>query len=165
MPVRTNKDAGIGPKTDKGIRTRITYKGRNYEKTLATKELARQWRASMLVNLPKCPEGLDYKRGEWVATVDGPAGLITKSFQVFDDAFAWINKTQRQLNDGSYKLESTKDLTIDKYVDRWLAGKVRASGRTRQRYLTIIKNQISPYLGGSDWRWSQRPISEFGLLI
>jgi integrase len=147
VPIRTNKDAGIGPKTESGIRTRLTFKGKNYEKTLPNKEQAKRWRAGMLIELAKCPEEIEYVRGYWRVIIDAPTGTIQKKFISFDDAESWLTSTKRKIHDGSYKLDASKNITVDEYVSTWLAGKARASGRTKQRYATIIRNQISPLLG------------------
>ena len=130
-----------------GYRARLSFRGVNYEKSVRTLEQAKRWRAQMLVDLEKCPDGIKSVRNTWVATVEGANGPITKNFQNIDSAIAWFTKTQSEVSLGIYQSEEQKRLTLNEYISTWEKSKVRAGDRTMLRYKTSLDNQILPHLG------------------
>jgi integrase len=147
MAKNSNTGQGISAKGERGYRARLSYKGVNYEKSVRTKEQGKRWRAQMLVDLEKCPDGIKSVRNSWVASVDSSSGEISKTFTNIDSAITWLNKTQSEVALGIYKSDAQKKLTLSEYIPVWRKSKVRASDRTMMRYDTSLDNQILTHLG------------------
>jgi integrase len=147
MPKRINPDAGLTKLADGTYRTRLTHKGKNYEKTLRTRDLALKWRSQLSANLERCPDGITYERGVWVARVEGPTSQLIERTAEFETAKNWLSKTLGQVENGTYKEDAVKNRTLNEQVKVWRSRKVRASARTLKRYDTSLNNQILPYLG------------------
>ena len=147
MPKRINQDAGLTKLADGTYRTRLTHKGKNYEKTLRTRDLALKWRSQLSANLDRCPDGLTYERGMWVARVEGPTSQLIERTAEFETARNWLSKTLGEVENGTYKEDAVKNRTLNEQVKVWRSRKVRATARTLKRYDTSLNNQILPYLG------------------
>jgi integrase len=141
------KQKGINSRMAGSYRARISYKGVNYEKTVRTKDQAKRWRAQMLVDLEKCPDGIQSIRNMWVAVVESSNGEISRTFSSLDTAIVWMNKTKSEVDLGVYKSDAQKRTTLREYIPVWRKSKVRAGDRTMLRYDTSLDNQILPYLG------------------
>ena len=147
MPKRINQDAGLTKLPDGTYRTRLTHKGKNYEKTLRTRDLALKWRSQLSANLDRCPDGITYERGMWVARVEGPTSQLVERTAEFETAKNWLSKTLGEVENGTYKEDAVKNRTLKDQVKVWRSRKVRATARTLKRYDTSLNNQILPYLG------------------
>ncbi|MEO0061294.1 MAG: hypothetical protein RL343_912 [Actinomycetota bacterium] len=147
MPKRINQDAGLTKLPDGTYRTRLTHKGKNYEKTLRTRDLALKWRTQLSANLDRCPDGITYERGMWVARVEGPTSQLVERTAEFETAKNWLSKTLGEVENGTYKEDAVKNRTLKDQVKVWRSRKVRATARTLKRYDTSLNNQILPYLG------------------
>jgi integrase len=147
MPKRINQDAGLTKLADGTYRTRLTHKGKNYEKTLRTRDLALKWRSQLSANLDRCPDGITYERGMWVARVEGPTSQLVERTAEFETAKNWLSKTLGEVENGTYKEDAVKNRTLNDQVKVWRSRKVRATARTLKRYDTSLNNQILPYLG------------------
>lgn len=147
MPRRVNADAGLTKLPDGTYRCRLTHKGKNYERSCRTRDIALKWRGQLISDLDKCPDGMAYARGAWVAKVDGPNSEIVERFAEFETAKRWLSKTLSELENGSYKEEAVKNRTLKDQVEVWRSKKVRASAGTLKRYDTTLNNQILPFLG------------------
>jgi integrase len=147
VPRRINQDAGLTKLADGTYRTRLTHKGKNYEKTLRTRDLALKWRSQLSANLDRCPDGITYERGMWVARVDGPTSQLVERTAEFETARNWLSKTLGEVENGTYKEDAVKNRTLNDQVKVWRSRKVRATARTLKRYDTSLTNQILPYLG------------------
>jgi len=147
MPKRINQDAGLTKLPDGTYRTRLTHKGKNYEKTLRTRDLALKWRSQLSANLDRCPDGITYERGMWVARVEGPTSQLLERTAEFETAKNWLSKTLGEVENGTYKEDAVKNRTLKEQVIVWRSRKVRATARTLKRYDTSLNNQILPYLG------------------
>ena len=147
MPKRINQDAGLTKLHDGTYRTRLTHKGKNYEKTLRTRDLALKWRSQLSANLDRCPDGITYERGMWVARVEGPTSQLVERTAEFETAKNWLSKTLGEVENGTYKEDAVKNRTLKDQVKVWRSRKVRATARTLKRYDTSLNNQILPYLG------------------
>lgn len=147
MPKRINQDAGLTKLPDGTYRTRLTHKGKNYEKTLRTRDLALKWRSQLSANLDRCPDGMTYERGMWVARVEGPTSQLVERTAEFETAKNWLSKTLGEVENGTYKEDAVKNRTLKDQVKVWRSRKVRATARTLKRYDTSLNNQILPYLG------------------
>ena len=147
MPKRINQDAGLTKLADGTYRTRLTHKGKNYEKTLRTRDLALKWRSQLSANLDRCPDGITYERGMWVARVEGPTSRLVERTAEFETAKNWLSKTLGEVENGTYKEDAVKNRTLKDQVKVWRSRKVRATARTLKRYDTSLNNQILPYLG------------------
>ena len=147
MPKRINQDAGLTKLPDGTYRTRLTHRGKNYEKTLRTRDLALKWRSQLSANLDRCPDGITYERGMWVARVEGPTSQLVERTAAFETAKNWLSKTLGEVENGTYKEDAVKNRTLKDQVKVWRSRKVRATARTLKRYDTSLNNQILPYLG------------------
>ena len=147
MPKRINQDAGLTKLADGAYRTRLTHKGKNYEKTLRTRDLALKWRSQLSANLERCPDGITYERGMWVARVEGPTSQLIERTAEFETARNWLSKTLGEVENGTYKEDDVKNRTLNEQVKVWRSRKVRATARTLKRYDTSLNNQILPHLG------------------
>lgn len=147
MPRRSNQDAGLTKLPDGSYRCRLTYKGKNYEKSLRTRDLALKWRNQLFSNLENCPDGITYERGMWVARVDGPTSQLVERTVEFETAKKWRSKTLGEVENGTFKEDAVKKRTLNEQVKVWRSRKVRATPRTLKRYDTSLNNQILPYLG------------------
>ena len=147
MPKRVNLDAGLTKLSDGTYRTRLTHKGKNYERTWRTRDLALKWRSQLSADLDRCPDGISYERGQWVARVDGPHTPLTERFTELEVAKKWPNKIIGEIENGTYRSDEVKNRTLEEHVAHWRARKVRATARTLKRYDTSLNNQILPYLG------------------
>lgn len=147
MPKRVNADAGLTKLPDGSYRCRLTHRGKNYEKSCRTRDLALKWRSQLLSDLDRCPDGITYERGLWVARVEGPTAELVERFSEFENARKWQSKVLGEVENGTYKEESVKKRTLGEQVKVWRSRKVRASARTLKRYDTSLNNQILPLLG------------------
>lgn len=147
MPKRVNQDAGLTKLTDGTYRTRLTHKGKNYEKTLRTRDLALKWRSQLSADLDRCPDGITYERGQWAARAEGPNAVLTERFAELDVAKKWLNRIIGEIENGTYRPDEVRNRTLEDQVIHWRARKVRATARTLKRYDTSLNNQILPYLG------------------
>lgn len=132
---------------DTRIRARVSYKSKNYEKTVKTKEAAKRWKAKMLIDLERAPLEARYVRGVWVAKLETPFGQIEFKSNNLQEVIDWILRKKTELSLGLFVDEATAELKIKEFVLIWQKRKVRAQPRTMQGYLLMIKNQINPYLG------------------
>ena len=147
MPRRVNIDAGLTKLPDGTYRCRLTHNRKNYERLCRTRDIALKWRSQMISDLDKCPDGIHYSRGFWVAQVEGPNYELVERFAEFETAKKWLSKTVSDVENGNYKEESVKNRTLREQVVVWRSKKVRASARTLKRYETSLNNQILPFLG------------------
>lgn len=147
MPRRVNADAGLSKLPDGTYRCRLTHKGKNYERSCRTRDIALKWRGQLISDLDKCPDGITYSRGSWVAKVDGPSSELVERFAEFETAKKWLSKTLSDVENGNYKEETVKNRTLKEQVSVWRSKKVRATARTLKRYDTTLNNQILPFLG------------------
>ena len=134
-------------KQQAGIRARMSYKGVNYEKHVRNKEALKKWRAQMLVDLERCPIEIQSIRNTWVAVLDTSGGEVVKKFPTLDPAIAWLSKGKSDVHHGVYLSEEDSDITLELFIETWRRSKHRAQGRTMQRYDTLLRNQIVPFLG------------------
>jgi integrase len=129
------------------IRARVSYKSKNYEKTVKTKEAAKRWKAKMLTDLERAPLEADYVRGVWVAKLDTSFGEVEFRSNNLQEVIDWILRKKAELSLGLFVDEETANLSLKEFTLIWQKRKVRAQPRTMQGYLLMIKNQINPYLG------------------
>jgi integrase len=133
--------------TTSKVRARVSYKNKNYEKTVRNKEEAKKWKARMLTDLERAPLGASFVRGLWVAelpTATTPATYRSKDLQ---DVIDWLLRTKAELAVGVYIDQGTAELTLSGFSQVWENQKVRAQPRTMQGYLLLLKNHILPNLG------------------
>lgn len=128
-------------------RARVSFKGRNYEKTVRTREAERRWKSQVLADLERCPDGVTLQRGKWHSSVETPEGLVARSFIQLDDALKWKSRIESQVEFGTYVSAADKEQTFSEYLPVWEATKFRASPRTMMRYRVLLKNQITPFFG------------------
>ena len=149
MPKRVNQDAGLTKLPNGAYRSRLTHKGKNYEKTCRTRDLAIKWRSQLSSDLDRCPDGISYERSQWVARAEGSSTYLTERFNELDAAKKWLSKVVGEIDNGTYRPDEVKNRTLTEQVSHWRARKVRATARTLKRYDTSLNNQILPYLGAA----------------
>lgn len=147
MPKKVNDEAGLERLANGKWKARVFYKNDNWQATFVNKEQARRWRRKLLSDLERCPQGISFQRGLWVAVVESDSSVIEKKFPELDDAKIWLDKTQNSILAGTYVSEEVALLTFREFVSLWRETKVRAGDRTMMRYEVLLRNQILPYLG------------------
>ena len=146
MPKKINDEAGLERLPNGKWKARVFYKNENWQATFLNKEQARRWRRTLLNDLERCPIGIQFKRGVWIASVDLDNAQVTRSFDNLDEAKIWLEKTQSSVNAGTFVSDEVALLTFADFVSDWRSTKVRAGDRTMMRYEVLLKNQILPYL-------------------
>jgi len=107
-----------------GIRARVSYKSKNYEKTVMTKEAAKRWKAKMLTDLERAPLEASYVRGIWVAKLNTSFGEVEFKSNNLQEVMDWILRKKAELSLGLFVDEETANLTIKEFTLVWQKRKV-----------------------------------------
>lgn len=140
-------ERGLIPQEDGTIRARVSFKGKNFERTFRTKDRARKWRAQFQADLSRCPSGITSVRNTWVAEIAHENGAVVEKFTLLDDAIEWFNETKAAIRTGHYVEAEFRDCTLIEFVPKWKGSKSRAGERTMLRYADLLSNQILPTFG------------------
>jgi integrase len=147
MSASSRVERGITKSADGRYRARVSFNGKEYERTFTTLEAARSWRRKLVIDLEKVPGGVTYSRRGWVAVAETKFRRETRVFADMDMAWKWQLTTQKALEAETYVDEKTALMTFTQFVDVWRGTKVKAGDRTMMRYEVLLKNQILPYIG------------------
>ena len=126
-------ERGITRQKDGRYRARLSYRRKEYELLFSTLEAARSWRRELLHALERCPEGVTYSRGHWIATANSLERQEVKSFSSMREAADWQIRTQRALDNGTYVDEAVAQTRLADFISVWRRSKTKASERTIMR--------------------------------
>lgn len=152
MPKAVHKNAGIEPLGGGVYRARVYFNGKAFEKKCSTQAKALEWQRKLHADLARCPEGVQYVKGSWIAELSHEGQPVIESFQTLTEAESWYRSTEALINTGVYKVSKNAIYTLNEFIPIWLESKVRAGERTQQRYMTSLRSHVLPYFGARKLR-------------
>lgn len=145
MPKKINKESGLEVRKDGAFFQRVFYRGKEYSRLFQTKGAARAWKAKLLTELSRCPEGVQFqnKKDCWKTTLDTPDGVFEYSSKDLNQVIAWKTKNENALKAGTWVDPNLVEMTLGNFVEIWRKRKVNLTGKTWAGYNSSLTKHIS----------------------
>lgn len=145
MPKKINRESGLEVRKDGTYFQRVFYHGKEYSRLFRTKGSARAWKAKLLTELSRCPEGVQFQNRKdiWQATIDTPAGVVAYASQDLGQVIDWKNQTEHKLRSGNWVDPNLAEMTLGDFVEVWRNSKVNIRGKTWAGYNSALNKHIS----------------------
>lgn len=156
MPKYSNIHPGVS-RVDGAYRSRFEHKGAHYEKRFKTLAEAKSWRGQLKADMKRCPDGVDYIKGQWRVSVTHGLVTMANSFTSLDDAIALRERLHAQIRAGVFGQSDRREVKFDEFWIEFLEQKsLVISSSTRIRYVSTATNHLEPFFGDVDIRHIDR---------
>lgn len=145
MPKKINRESGLEVRKDGAYFQRVFHHGKEYSRLFKTKGSARAWKAKLLTELGRCPEGIQFqgKKDSWQTSIDTPLGVAEYSSKDLDEVITWRSQTEKALKAGTWADPELVEMTLEQFVAAWRKSKVNLTGKTWAGYNSALTKHIS----------------------
>lgn len=147
MPKRANRIPGIKQRSSGRWQARVFFEGVEESRNFERQEDAERWKTNLKSELDRSADGVERKKGQWVATFIDESGVYTKSFADVDSANKWIIRAELAAEDGKPIDPEATRIKFSQYVFDWRASKVDVSGKTLATYNSQLRLYLVPAFG------------------
>jgi integrase len=149
MPKQKYRQPGIKPLHNSRYQARVFHHGFEESRTFHGFEDAKRWQRNLKKELERAPAGIERSRGQWVASVITPDGVVSKQFETLDKATEWFSSSSSTLAAGGTLPSEVPSPTLSEVVAEWRPKHPSAGKKAFATYNSQLRRHILPHLGDS----------------
>lgn len=150
MPKQVHAHPGIKPLSGNGYQARVSFKGFEESQNFRLLEDAKRWQRNLRQELERAPEGVRRKKKQWHASVIGPEGVTTETFDSLADAIQWRNEADAHIRRGEPVRQQRPAVSFHDYATSWLDRSYADEKARKGTYASQLRLHVLPHLGGLD---------------
>lgn len=153
MPRQVYRSSGIKPLASGKYQARVFHHGFEESRTFRALEDAKRWQRNLKKDLERAPAGIKRVKGQWIASVITPSGVVSKPFETLDSAVGWFSSSSSTIAAGGELPSETHVPILSELVEEWRANHPSVGKKAFATYNSQLRKHILPHLG--DYRVDQ----------
>lgn len=153
MPRQVYRSSGIKPLVSGKYQARVFHRGFEESRTFRALEDAKRWQRNLKKDLERAPAGIKRVKGQWIASVITPSGVVSKPFETLDSAVGWFSSSSSTIAAGGELPSDSLSLTLGELAEEWRANHPSVGKKAFATYNSQLRKHILPHLG--DYRVDQ----------